>query len=43
VPMLAGLWIGHHLHVTLPRARLLQVMGVMLAFSGASLLASALG
>jgi len=42
VPMLAGLWIGHHLHVTLPRARLLQVMGVVLAFSGASLLANAL-
>ena len=42
IPMLAGLWIGHHLHVTLPRVRLLQVMGAVLALSGASLLASAL-
>lgn len=42
VPMLAGLWIGHHLHVTLPRLRLLQVMGAILTLSGVSLLASAL-
>ncbi|MGH8616494.1 MAG: sulfite exporter TauE/SafE family protein [Burkholderiales bacterium] len=42
IPMLAGLWVGHHLHVTLPRTRLLQVMGVVLTLSGGSLLASAL-
>lgn len=42
LPMLAGLWLGHRLHVSLPRSRLLQVMGAILALSGGSLLASAL-
>jgi uncharacterized membrane protein YfcA len=42
IPMLAGMWLGHHLHVTLPRAQLLRVMGALLALSGGSLVIRAL-
>jgi uncharacterized membrane protein YfcA len=39
--MLAGLWIGHHMHVNLPRRRLLQVIGSLLILSGGSLVVRA--
>lgn len=42
VPMLAGLWIGHHMHVTLSRKRLMQVIGSLLILSGGSLVVRAL-
>jgi uncharacterized membrane protein YfcA len=42
LPMLAGLWIGHHLHLNLSRRRLFQVIGALLVVSGASLIARAL-
>jgi uncharacterized membrane protein YfcA len=42
VPMLAGLWIGHHLHVNLSRRRLFQVIGALLLLSGGSLIVRAL-
>ncbi len=42
LPMLAGLWIGHHMHVTLSRRRLLQVIGALLIVSGGSLVVRAL-
>jgi hypothetical protein len=41
IPMLAGLWIGHHLHITLSRQRLLQVIGALLMLSGGSLVVRA--
>jgi uncharacterized protein len=41
VPMLAGLWIGHHMQVTLSRRRLLQLIGALLILSGGSLVARA--
>ena len=41
IPMLAGLWIGHHLHVTLSRRRLMQVIGTLLILSGGSLVVRA--
>lgn len=37
LPMLAGLWLGHHLHVTLTRRRLMQIIGGLLLLSGGSL------
>lgn len=40
--MLIGLWIGHKLHVNLPRARLMQVLGGLLVLSGGSLVVRAL-
>jgi hypothetical protein len=40
--MLAGLWIGHHIELTLPRKRLLQLMGALLIMSGGSLVVRAL-
>ena len=43
LPMLAGLWIGHHLHVTLSRRRLYQVIGGLLILSGGSLVVRAFG
>jgi hypothetical protein len=42
VPMLAGLWLGHRLHVSLPREKLLRVMGALLIVSGGSLAVRAL-
>jgi hypothetical protein len=42
VPMLAGLWIGHHMQVTLPRRRLMQIIGALLVLSGGSLIVRAL-
>ena len=42
LPMLAGLWIGHHAHVTLSRRRLMQVIGTLLVVSGGSLIVRAL-
>ena len=42
LPMLAGLWIGHHVHVTLSRRRLMQVIGTLLVLSGGSLIVRAL-
>ena len=36
--MLAGVWLGHHLHLNLSKQRLIQCMAVLLAASGASLL-----
>lgn len=41
LPMLAGLWLGHHMHVTLTRKRLMQVIGSLLILSGGSLVARA--
>ena len=41
LPMLAGLWIGHHMHVNLSRRRLLQVIGTLLILSGGSLVVRA--
>ena len=42
IPMLAGLWIGHHMHVSLSRRRLLRVIGALLILSGGSLVVRAL-
>lgn len=42
IPMFAGLWIGHHLHLNLPRRRLLQLIGALLILSGGSLVVRAL-
>jgi uncharacterized membrane protein YfcA len=42
VPMLAGLWIGHHMEITLTRRRLLQIIGALLILSGGSLVVRAL-
>jgi uncharacterized membrane protein YfcA len=42
VPMLAGLWIGHHIHVSLSRRRLMQLIGALLIMSGGSLVVRAL-
>ena len=42
IPMLAGLWIGHHIELTMPRQRLLQLMGALLIMSGGSLVVRAL-
>ena len=36
--MLAGVWLGHRLHLSLSKQRLIQCMAVLLAASGASLL-----
>jgi uncharacterized protein len=36
--MLAGIWLGHHLHLNLSKRRLIQCMAVLLVASGASLL-----
>jgi uncharacterized membrane protein YfcA len=36
--MLAGVWLGHHLHIKLSKRRLIQCMAVLLIVSGASLL-----
>jgi uncharacterized protein len=41
VPMFAGLWIGHHMHITLSRRRLMQVIGALLILSGGSLVVRA--
>jgi len=41
VPMLAGLWIGHHMQVNLSRRRLMQVIGTLLIVSGGSLVVRA--
>ncbi len=43
LPMLAGLWIGHHMHVTLSRRRLMHVIGALLIMSGGSLVVRAFG
>ena len=37
--MLVGLYAGHKLHVSLPRERIVQMIGVLLVLSGASLVA----
>ena len=42
IPMLAGLWLGHHLHVTLTRQRLMQLIGGLLILSGGSLVVRAI-
>ncbi|MEO7728570.1 MAG: sulfite exporter TauE/SafE family protein [Burkholderiales bacterium] len=42
LPMFAGLWIGHHMHVTLSRKRLMQVIGSLLILSGGSLVVRAI-
>ena len=41
LPMLAGVWLGHHMHVTLSRRRLLQLIGSLLILSGGSLVVRA--
>jgi uncharacterized membrane protein YfcA len=35
--MLIGLYVGHRLHVSLPRRRIVQVIGGLLVLSGGSL------
>jgi uncharacterized membrane protein YfcA len=40
--MLAGIWLGHHLHLNLSKRRLVQCMAVLLVVSGISLLLRAL-
>jgi uncharacterized protein len=40
--MLAGVWLGHHLHLNLSKQRLIQCMAVLLVASGCSLLLRAL-
>ncbi|HEV7820644.1 MAG TPA: TSUP family transporter, partial [Burkholderiales bacterium] len=42
VPMLAGLWLGHHMHLNLSRRRLMQVIGALLILSGGSLVVRAI-
>ena len=42
IPMLAGLWLGHHIELNLPRKRLLQLIGTLLILSGGSLVLRAL-
>ncbi len=39
--MLAGVWLGHHLHLNLSKQRLIQCMAVLLIASGVSLLVRA--
>jgi uncharacterized membrane protein YfcA len=41
VPMLGGLWLGHHMQVNLSRRRLMQVIGSLLVLSGGSLVVRA--
>ena len=40
--MVAGMWIGHHLHLNMSREQLVRIIGVLLIGSGASLLVRAL-
>ena len=40
--MLAGIWLGHHLHLNLSKRRLVQCMAALLVASGTSLLLRAL-
>ena len=40
--MLAGVWLGHHLHLNLSKQRLIQCMAVLLVASGLSLMARAI-
>jgi uncharacterized membrane protein YfcA len=42
LPMLGGLWLGHHMHVNLTRRRLMQVIGSLLVVSGGSLVIRAI-
>ena len=37
LPMLAGVWLGHHIELAMPRRRLMQLIGALLVLSGASL------
>ena len=39
--MLAGVWLGHHLHLNLSKQRLLQCLSLLLIASGLSLLVRA--
>jgi uncharacterized membrane protein YfcA len=40
--MLLGVYLGHHLHLNLPKRRLVQCMALLLVASGCSLLLRAL-
>ena len=40
--MVLGMWIGHHLHLSMSREQLVRLIGALLVLSGASLLVRAL-
>jgi uncharacterized membrane protein YfcA len=42
IPMLAGVWVGHHIEFKLSRQRLMQLIGALLMLSGGSLVVRAL-